>query len=398
MPAVVMKATEESSGSPLNTAMVISPAMERIRVFVVDDSSTMRRIITDVLSADPEIEVVGTAANGRLALETLPSLSPDIMTLDIEMPEMDGLQTVPLVKQAYANLPIIMFSSLTERGAAQTLEALARGASDYVTKPTGLGGASNLKTVVGEELIGKIKALVRSQPRDASAAPKLYSSSSSSSPSSSLQLLPVPATPCSAKVVAIGVSTGGPNALVDLVARLPKNFGAPIVVVQHMPAAFTKMLAERLQAESELTVCEAREGQVLQAGSVYVAPGGLHMALRRGDSGGDLVVLNDNEPESSCRPAVDVLFRSVAELYRERALAVVLTGMGQDGLRGSQAIKASGGTILVQDQATSVVWGMPGAIVNAGLAGAVLPIGEMAAGIIRYAYGVTPEGRATSLR
>lgn len=356
--------------------------MDKIRVFVVDDSSTMRRIITDVLSADPELEVVGTAANGRIALEKLPELKPDVMTLDIEMPEMGGLQTVPHVKKAYSQLPIIMFSSLTEQGASHTLQALALGASDYVTKPTAQGASGNIKAIISDELIGKIKALARVGKRGALAAvPK------SEATVATVQVSPIPRSLCVAQIVAIGVSTGGPNALPEVLSRLPKDFGAPIVVVQHMPPTFTKMFADRLNSSSELAVCEAQDGQALQSGSVYVAPGGFHMALtREGPNGVVRVSLNQMPPENSCRPAADVLFRSVAELYGEQALAVVLTGMGQDGLRGCQAIAAAGGAVLAQDQATSVVWGMPGAVVNAGLARAVLPIERVAAGIIEYAY------------
>lgn len=357
--------------------------MDKIRVLVVDDSSTMRRIITDVLSADPELEVVGTAANGRIALEKLPELKPDVMTLDIEMPEMDGLQTVPHVKRSHSRLPIIMFSSLTEQGASHTLQALALGAADYVTKPTAQGAAGDLKSTIAEELIGKIKALTRNSRRGLST-----SAPTGVTAVSAPQVIPLPSTPCVAQIVAVGVSTGGPNALPEVIGRLPKNFGCPIVVVQHMPPTFTKMFADRLNGSSELTVCEAHDGQELQPGAVYVAPGGYHMFLKR-DAATNVVrvALNQDAPENSCRPAADVLFRSVAELYGERALAVVLTGMGQDGLRGCQAIAAAGGSVLAQDQATSVVWGMPGAVVNAGLARAVLPLDKVAAGVIDAAYG-----------
>jgi two-component system chemotaxis response regulator CheB len=350
--------------------------MEKIRVLIVDDSATMRRIIADALSSDPLLEVAGTAANGRIALEMLPLLKPDVMTLDIEMPEMDGLQTIPRVRADFKHLPIIMFSSLTEQGAKHTLDALALGASDYVAKPTAqAGGAAKLRDVVAGELLGKIKALV-STGRIAT-SPVLAPREVKNDALSLLQHRRV----ASVEIVAVGVSTGGPSAVLELLSGMPPDLGVPIVLVQHMPPGFTKIFAERVNGQSPLTVVEAEGSEVLKPNWVYVAPGGYHMELQR--RGSEVVVaVNDLPPENSVRPAVDVLFRSVAALFGERALAAVLTGMGQDGLKGAHSIKQAGGVVLAQDEASSVVWGMPGAVVRAGLASAVLSIADVAPAIV----------------
>ncbi|MBK8005480.1 MAG: chemotaxis response regulator protein-glutamate methylesterase [Gemmatimonadetes bacterium] len=349
--------------------------MRKIRVLVVDDAVVVRRMVTDLLSADPDIEVVGTAANGRLALAKLPQLTPDLVTLDIEMPELDGLETLVGLRKAYPKLPVIMFSTLTERGAAATLEALARGATDYVTKPANVGSVTLAQARIREELIPRIKALcaqVLPKPAAAVAAPR---------PATSAPKLPlVPprvGLPLRIDVVAIGVSTGGPNALAEVLPRLPGDFPVPIVIVQHMPPVFTRFLADRLSAASQLTVKEAEDGARLTPGAVWVAPGNFHMILRK-DADGVRVGLNQDPPENSCRPAVDPLFRSVAQCFGERALGVVLTGMGYDGLRGAGEIRRGGGVMIAQDEATSVVWGMPGALVQNGQADLVLPLARIA--------------------
>ena len=349
--------------------------MRKIRVLVVDDAVVVRRMVTDLLSADPDIEVVGTAANGRLALAKLPQLTPDLVTLDIEMPEMDGLETLVGLRKAYPRLPVIMFSTLTERGAAATLEALARGATDYVTKPANVGSVTLAQARIREELIPRIKALcaqVLPKPAVPVAAPRPVTSAPK------LPLVPPRVgLPQRIDVVAIGVSTGGPNALAEVLPRLPGDFPVPIVIVQHMPPVFTRFLADRLSAASQLAVKEAEDGARLAPGTVWVAPGNFHMVLRK-DAEGVRVVLNQDPPENSCRPAVDPLFRSVAQCYGERVLGVVLTGMGYDGLRGASDIRRGGGVMIAQDEATSVVWGMPGALVQNGQADLVLPLARIA--------------------
>jgi two-component system chemotaxis response regulator CheB len=339
-----------------------------IRVLVVDDSAVIRRLVTTALSEDPEIEVVGTAANGNIALAKIPILKPDAMTLDIEMPELDGLGTLRAVRPLYPRLPIIMFSTLTEKGAVTTLDALTLGANDYVTKPANVGSVAESLASVREQLVPKIKALTAAR-RMVGQVPRRPI---------------VPSTPPPARkggpleAVVLGCSTGGPDALSTVLANLPGDFPVPIFVVQHMPPLFTSIFAQRLDKASPLKVCEAQEGMRAEAGSVYVAPGDFHMQLKR-DALGVTIKLDQGPQENFCRPAVDVLFRSASGVYGAKSLAVVLTGMGQDGLEGMRLLKASGAISVVQDEASSVVWGMPGAVANAGLADQILPLTDIAA-------------------
>jgi len=341
--------------------------MRPIRVFVVDDSAVIRRLLTEVLSAEREIEVAGTAANGSLALEKLAPANPDLVTLDIEMPGMDGLATLVEIRKRYPRLPVIMFSTLTERGASATLEALARGASDYVTKPTNAHSADEARERVRGELIAKIRSLcvVRESPAQ-----------------------PIAALPRSAprlrariEIVAIGTSTGGPNALGEVIPKIPGDFPVPIVIVQHMPPVFTRLLAERLNKLGRLAVHEGEEGRTPRPGEVWIAPGDYHMTLAR--RGPEVVMaMNQDPPENCCRPAVDVLFRSVAGVYGSSALGVVLTGMGSDGTSGAQKIRDAGGEIFAQDEASSVVWGMPGSVVAARQADRVCPLRSIAGEVV----------------
>jgi two-component system, chemotaxis family, protein-glutamate methylesterase/glutaminase len=341
-----------------------------VRVLVVDDAVVIRRMLADALDADPGIEVVGTASNGRLALQKLDALAPEVITLDIEMPEMDGLETLRELRRLRPRLPVIMFSTLTERGAAATLDALALGASDYVTKPANVGSAQAALERVREELAPRIKALAG---RAEDPVPIR-----SATPRGDRRQ---PATRRHAvSVVAIGTSTGGPNALETVLGGLAPGLTVPVLIVQHMPPVFTRQMAERLDARSCLTVVEATDGMPVRPGWGYVAPGGLHMAVERSRTG-ILVRVHEGAPENSCRPAVDVLFRSVADCYRGGALGVVMTGMGQDGLRGCAELVDAGATVLAQDEATSVVWGMPGYVARHGLAAEVLPLDRIAAAI-----------------
>ncbi len=357
--------------------------MPSIRVLVVDDSVVVRRLVSDALKADSRLEVVGVAANGRIGLQKIPQVNPDVVTMDIEMPVLDGLATLKELRRTYPRLPVIMFSTLTERGAQATLEALSLGASDYVTKPANVGSVSLAQERIREELVPRILAL---SGKAALARPSLP-------PSPVRPPRPVLARPDGVDVVAIGVSTGGPNALARVLPALPADFPVPIVIVQHMPPLFTKFLADRLSASSHLKVEEGRAGAVLEPGTVWIAPGNYHMVVERT---GDTVRLATNqEPqENSCRPSVDVLFRSVAEAYGSRSLSVVLTGMGQDGLRGAQLLVDAGATVLAQDEGTSVVWGMPGFVANAGLASAVLPIEAVAGELCLRSTAGALQGRA----
>jgi two-component system chemotaxis response regulator CheB len=351
--------------------------MPPIRILIVDDSAVIRKVLTEGLASDPAIEVAGTAANGQIAISKIPQVNPDLVTLDIEMPGMNGLETLVAIRKIYPKLPVIMFSTLTERGASATLDALALGANDYVTKPSNVGSATAALERIREQLIPKIKAhcplISPSGLKPATALPK--------SPAASRAKLDTQGPGAPVEIVAIGVSTGGPNALAEVVPRLPASLPVPVVIVQHMPPIFTKLLAERLSSKSQIRVEEGQPGQTLEPGQAWVAPGDFHMAVERGKAGVHLIT-HRQPPENSCRPAVDVLFRSVAEVYGPRALGVVMTGMGQDGLRGSERIREAGGRVLAQDEATSVVWGMPGFVAQAGLAEKVLPLNQIAAEIV----------------
>ena len=338
----------------------------------------IRRLVADCLGEDPEIEVVGTAANGQIGLAKIAQVNPDLVTLDIEMPVMDGLQTLKAIRKTYPRLPVIMFSTLTERGACATLDALSLGASDYVTKPANVGSVGAALQRIRDELIPKIKSLCGRQSRPSAAV----LARPGVEPQRKFTTQPVAHAHARAEILAIGVSTGGPNALATLLPGLARNFPVPIVIVQHMPPLFTRLLAERLAVVTGFPGHEGVAGAVLKPGEIWVAPGGFHMEVERG-VGEVCLHTHEGPPENSCRPAVDVLFRSVAKVFGARAMAVVLTGMGQDGLRGCEYIREAGGQVLAQDEASSVVWGMPGAVSQAGLAEKVLPLNELAAEINR---------------
>ena len=361
--------------------------MRKIKVLIVDDAVVVRKIVSDSLSVDPEIEIVGTAANGKIGLSKIEQLQPDCVTLDIEMPEMDGLETLVEIRKKYRDLPVIMFSTLTERGGVKTLEALSLGATDYVTKPANVGSVSIAMQRVREELIPKIKLFCSKAA--GIQVPQLAIPAKKISPA--LPKSPVtPPKPTEKKridIVAIGVSTGGPNALADLFPLLPGNLPVPIVLTQHMPPYFTRLLADRLTSKSELNIQEGRPNQIIQPGEVWIAPGDYHMEVARVGTSVQLQP-NQNPPENSCRPAVDPMFRSVLKVYGAHTLAVIMTGMGQDGLKGCEEIKQAGGQVIVQDEESSVVWGMPGFVSRAGLADKVLPLKQIAGEIInRLKFG-----------
>jgi len=353
--------------------------MRKIRILVVDDSTVIRRMVSDVLNADCEIEVAATAPNGKIALDKLAQISPDVVTLDIEMPEMNGIETLLNLRKTHPSLPVIMFSTLCQRGAESTLDALSKGASDYVTKPANVGSVKEAMQRVRDDLIPKIKHLCKWY-RDIKNASVLAPSGRLPA-SGRLNLTQQCKTGLRKNsridIVTIGVSTGGPNALSEVLGQLPKDFPVPIVIVQHMPPVFTKYMADRLNQNCAIEVFEGTLGDSLRAGTAYIAPGDWHMQVKR-KSTSIQIDLNQSPPESSCRPAVDVLFRSVADAYGENALAVVLTGMGQDGLKGAECIRDAGGTVFAQDEVSSVVWGMPRAVFDAGIADQILPLGEVA--------------------
>ena len=347
--------------------------LETVRVLVVDDSAFMRRMIARVFEHEEHIRVVGHACDGAEALQKITELDPDLVTLDIEMPEMDGMETLRQIIARHPGVRVIMASSLTERGAQVTIEALLVGASDYVTKPH--PSATDSWAALSAELLSKVKQFLP-HPLRASCLLPMGAMSAMKSPGARSSSIAAP------EICAIGVSTGGPTALMDTLPMLPKDFPRPIAIVQHMPAEFTTMLAKRLDAASQITVEEGQDGMALRAGVAVLAPGGFHMRVMRQQ--GILVVKLDEGPkENSCRPAVDVLFRSLAETVGGRVVATILTGMGCDGLAGARQLKTLGATILAQDEATSVVWGMPGAIVGAKLADAVLPVQSIGPELIR---------------
>ena len=351
--------------------------MPIIHILIVDDSAAIRRLLSDVLSSVPTIDVVGTAATGSLALAKIPQLNPDLVILDVDMPGMNGLETLSEIRKTHPRLPVIMFSGFTTQGAVATIDALTRGANDYATKPTGISNSTAARQHIREQLVPKIQALL---------APSVSLKPSPSHPA--VRPVPPKLTPVLARahqrvdIVAIGVSTGGPNALMELIPALPANFPVPIVIVQHMPRLFTGILAERLASQSAIQVREGKAGMLLEPAHAWLAPGDFHMSLGHNDDGVHLR-LSQGPPDNACRPAANVLFRSVASLYGPNALAVVLTGMGQDGLRGCRAIHAAGGQILVQDEASSVVWGMPGCVAEAGLANQILPLHQIGDAILR---------------
>ena len=344
--------------------------MARIRILVVDDSVIIRELLCDALSKDSELEVIASAGDGRIALEKIAQLHPDLITLDIDMPVMNGMETLVDVRKLYPKMPVIMFSTLTERGAAATLSALSLGASDYASK-LNTGSPTEAIEAIRATLIPKIKALC------AGRSMKLESFSP-----------PHPAVPVRVpshrriEIVAIGTSTGGPNALAEVLPRIPKDFPVPIVVVQHMPPIFTRMLAERLASRSAIAVEEGSAGVVLSPAHSWIAPGNFHMTVARAGVNWRLEI-NQDPPEHSCRPAVDVLFRSVAAVCRANVLAVVMTGMGSDGVLGAQHIREAGGEVIIQDEPSSVVWGMPGLVYAAGQADAVYPLDQLGQEITR---------------
>jgi two-component system chemotaxis response regulator CheB len=359
---------------PVVTPRAAARTGGKIRVLVVDDSVVIRHLIVRVLKDDPEIEVVGTEADGAAALARIPVLKPDLVTLDIEMPVMNGLDALREIRKRHPRLRTVMFSTLTTRGASATLEALSLGADDYVTKAANAGSLDQSLAALRCELIPKVKQFFqRAEPVAVRSTPPVFTA-------------PAARPRHKIRVLAIAVSTGGPQALAELMPHLPADLPVPVLVVQHMPAMFTRFLAERLQSICPLQVAEAQEGMQLRPGHVILAQGDYHMTVRR--SGASVVAsLNQGPPVSYCRPSADVMFRSVAEQFGGEVLSLVLTGMGSDGLEGTKVLKSLGAYCLAQDQPSSTVWGMPGAVVRAGLADQVLPLTEIASAIVRLVRG-----------
>ena len=356
-----------------------TPADGPTRVMLVDDSVVIRSMLRQILARDPEISVVASASNGQAAVDLVRRSPVDVIVLDIEMPVMDGITAIPLLLAAAPGVKIIVASTLSTRNAEISLKALSLGATDYLPKP---GSPQEIAPDGGfeRELLAKVRAntpdrATRRAGGGLAAAPR------------PLELRK--AGLIRPTVLAIGSSTGGPQALTTLLQSLPGSLDVPVVITQHMPATFTAVMAQHLGRACQRPCGEATDGEALQPGRIYVAPGGQHLLFRAGGAG-TVARLTQDPPENYCRPAVDPMLRSLAQLLGPRVLAVILTGMGSDGLAGARKVIEAGGTVLAQDEATSVVWGMPGAVAQAGLCAAVLPLPALGAQISRLLAGGQP--------
>lgn len=360
----------------------------KIRVMVVDDSVVVRGLIVRALETDPSIEIVGSVGNGQLAVERLQRHPADVVVLDIEMPVMDGLTALPKLLAIDRRLKVLMASTLTLRNAEISMTAMQLGAADYIPKPSAvrdISGGDEFKRSLVEKVLtlGQARlAQERRAPVTSAAAPKVPSLLSGP------VVLRRPGT-VRPEVLAIGSSTGGPPALLKLLAALKNKIKLPVLLTQHMPATFTKILAQHIVKTTEWPASEAEDGMAVEAGHVYVAPGDYHMCVEK-SAGGAVLRLNQEAPENFCRPAVDVMLRSVAQVYGAKSLVVILTGMGSDGLVGARPIVEAGGTVISQDEETSVVWGMPGVVAKGGLCSAVLPLDDLAPAVQRLSTGGRP--------
>ncbi len=369
-----------------------------IRVLIADDSSVTRRIVSESLSREADLKIVGAAQDGEEAIAYFRAHKPDVVLLDVDMPNINGIEALKAIRKLNDSVPVIMFSTLTVRGGEATLDALAAGATDYAAKPTGVGHLDKAMSYLKQEVVPRIRMWgsrykVRQEKAANLTPPERVNPSRDTTHSRGASSFTVtaPKTPVTAATqprrrsgpvscLAIGASTGGPNALAELIGMLPADLGIPVLIVQHMPPVFTQLLAERLDRGSRLTVKEGFDGAVVRPGEVWVAPGDFHMVVAR-EGTETLLRTNKQAAENSCRPAVDVLFRSVADVYGASTLAVVLTGMGRDGTTGCQVLSKCGAAIMVQDEASSVVWGMPRSVYEAGLADSVLNLKDLASAI-----------------
>jgi two-component system chemotaxis response regulator CheB len=352
------------------------------RVLVVDDTSIFRRIVSDALSGIPGVEVVGTASNGKLALARLATLKPDLITLDIEMPEMNGIEMLAAMRGTGCKASVVMLSSLTVKGGEMTIQALEGGAFDFITKPEGRSPEESLGRL-RDSLRPIVQALARQRE-----IRSILKTPAAKAPAPTSAILPPAAairTPSRTgpPIVLIGVSTGGPTALAEVLPAWPLKIGAPVFIVQHMPPLFTEALAQRLQSKSAIRVKEAQNGETAQADCVYLAPGGKQMKLARGSNGEIAIRITDDPPENACRPSVDYLFRSAALHFPGRSIAAILTGMGNDGTAGTRLLKRSGSFTIAQDEASCVVFGMPREAILAGVIDSVVPLNKIADAILR---------------
>ena len=391
--------------APVLPANPIVSAPDEIRVMVVDDAAVVRSLLSRWVEDAPGLKLVAALRNGREALDRLDETRPDVVGLDIEMPELDGISTLPKLLERRRDLAVIMASALTRHDAEVTLKALSLGAADYIPKPAAEGGMMT-STAFQRELIEKIQALGlrRKRPpapharsavnpalrRLGGSVPRAvkWRTAAAELEAGQFKLRPFSVMP--PRILLIGASTGGPQALNKLVARLDAvTTSAPVLITQHMPATFTTILAEHLTRVGTRPVHEAVDGEQVRAGHIYLAPGGRHMTVARRD-GAAVIVLDDGAPVHFCKPAVDPLFASAAEVWGSWNLALILTGMGTDGTSGAADIVAAGGSVIAQDEASSVVWGMPGSAASAGVCAAVLPLDQIAPKISRMFLGVQP--------
>ncbi len=373
-----------------------SAVARRIRVMIVDDAVVVRSLFARWVEAEADLEVVASLRTGREAVAQVERADPDVVVLDVDMPELDGIAALPLLLEKKRDLIVIMASTLTRRNAEISLKALSLGATDYIPKPDNnrevTGSASFRRDLIDKirqlgltsrrVRLGNLRARTPAGKAPAPLPPKLHARAGAPP---AIVLRAMPATP--PRVLVIGSSTGGPQALNTIVSEIDGVLDrAPVLITQHMPPTFTTILAEHLARLAGRPVREAQEGEEVNAGTVYLAPGGRHMAVTRRD-GIAVIALDDGPPVNFCKPAVDPLFSSAAEVWGNKLLGLVLTGMGSDGLHGSRAITAAGGNILAQDEASSVVWGMPGQVAHAGLCSAVLPLKEIAPRLTRLFAG-----------
>lgn len=355
---------------------------EKIKILVIDDSITYRQIMQAVITKIEDAECVGTAASGQIALRKVQVLQPDLILLDVVMPDMDGVTTLQQIKQQYPTVEAIMISSFNMNNAKETLRSLQIGALDFITKPK----VSNPEQGI-DELVQYLKPFI-SLLQTKKYARFSYKQGTNTVMAVVTQTTIPPtiiASPAKRKfdLIVIGVSTGGPKALDQLIPHLPATIPCPIIIVQHMPPMFTESLAMKLHEDSALQVIETKGGEILTAGYIYIAQGGKHLILREHSAGGFYLALNENAPVNNCRPSVDVLFQSVATVFKGKVLAIIMTGMGRDGTEGVRLLKQNGAKCLIQDQESSVVWGMPGSIYEAGLADEIVPLTSLSHRIIQ---------------
>ncbi len=359
------------------------------KVLVVDDTIVFRRVVSEALARIPGMEIAGTAGNGKLALARIASLQPDLVTLDIEMPEMNGIEVLQAIAAMRIKPGVIVLSAQTVRGGELTMKALDLGAFDFITKPDGGSPEENIAHLTGQlqpmirayERLRQIRSLLHTQPgeKPAASTPIVAAYAPAQPPAAP----PRQRARNGAPIVLIAVSTGGPPALAKLLPALPANLGAPVFIVQHLPALFTQPLAASLNAKCALEVCEGKDGQRALPNHVYIAPGGRHMKLAPGPEGEIVIKITDDAPENNCRPAADVLFRSAALHFPGRAVAAIMTGMGNDGTAGLRLLKRGGCFSIAQDEHSCVVFGMPKEAIQANLADFIVPLDQIAPAILR---------------